>query len=54
MATQYIDMTPTWEGILPILIAGIENGTFESRKTAIEELMRMAKLADAYNAGSEK
>lgn len=36
MATQYIDMTPTWHGILPMLIAAIENGTFESRKNALE------------------
>jgi len=45
-----IDMTPTWRGILPYLILGIENGTAEGRKIAIEELQRMADAADAFNA----
>lgn len=41
-----IDMTPTWSGILPGLIAMLQNGTYESKKTATEELTKMAKLAD--------
>ena len=41
-----IDMTPTWEGVLPIYIAGIQSGSFEGIKTATEELRRMARLAD--------
>ena len=45
-----IDITPTWEGILPALLAVIENGNFEGRKVAIEELTRMAQLADLYVA----
>jgi len=44
--TQYIEVTPTWEGILPLLLAGAENGSAAAR----EELRRMAKLADAYIA----
>lgn len=42
-----VDATPTWEGILPLYIAGIESGSFESRRTAIEELTRMARIADS-------
>ena len=42
-----IDLTPTWAGVLPILIAGIENGNAEGRKIAIEELKRMAGAADS-------
>jgi hypothetical protein len=45
-----IDITPTWEGILPALLAVIENGNFEGRKIALEEITRMAQLADLYVA----
>lgn len=44
-----IDITPTWKSILPILIAGIKDGTCEGRQIAIEELARMAEAADKYN-----
>ena len=43
-----INITPTWEAILPALLAVIENGNFEGRKVALEELTRMAQLADLY------
>jgi len=43
---QTIDMTPTWEGILPVLITLIENGNATGRATAVDELRKMAKLAD--------
>ena len=45
----YIDMTPTWEGILPLLLTLLENANAEGKHTAKTELMKMAKLADAYN-----
>ncbi len=45
-----IDMTPTWRAVLPIMIAAIQDGTFEGKKIAREELERMADLADAYVA----
>ena len=41
-----IDMTPTWSGILPGLIAMLQNGTHASIQIASEELQKMAKLAD--------
>jgi hypothetical protein len=41
-----IDLTPTWQGVLPILIAALEDGTKEGKKLAREELRRMAKAAD--------
>lgn len=50
MTEKYIDLTPLWERILPALILLIEQGTAEGRKTAIDELTKMAKLADAYVA----
>jgi hypothetical protein len=45
-----INITPTWENILPTLLAVIENGNFEGRKVALEEITRMAQLADLYVA----
>lgn len=48
MTTQYIDMTPTWEGLLPYLLVVMRDGSFEGQKLARAELTRMAKLADAY------
>lgn len=51
MTIESIDMTPTWLGILPALIAIVEDGeTVEAHKTAEEELRRMAGLADAHVA----
>lgn len=49
--TITIDITPTWSGILPALIAIVENGeTVEAHKTAEAELRKMADLADRYVA----
>lgn len=46
---RYIDVTPTWSGILPALLFALDAGTPEGRKIAREELARMARAADAYN-----
>ena len=46
--TQTIDCTPTWSGILPVIVALIQNPN--TRKDGIIELQRMAELADAYVA----
>lgn len=40
---------PIWAGILPILLAVLENGNAEGRRMARAELRRMADAADAYN-----
>lgn len=46
-----IDITPTWEQILPALLAVLTEGTTrEGREHATQELVRMAKAADAYAA----
>lgn len=47
--TEIIDITPTWVGILPALIAVIRDGSPEGRKYAIAELERMADAADRFN-----
>lgn len=49
-----INLTPTWAGVLPILIAALEDGTDEGRKLAKLELASMAKAADLYNASVPK
>jgi len=48
-----IDLTPTWAAVLPLLIAGLENGTATGRKIAREELQRMAAMADKYVAAQK-
>lgn len=48
--TSPIEATPTWSGVLPILIAGLQNGDSEAREAAIQELRNMAKAADLWSA----
>ena len=49
--TRTLDLTPSWTGILPGLLAVITNGdTVQARKFAEAELRRMAALADRYVA----
>lgn len=45
-----IDCTPEWSGLLPVLLALLENGNAEGARTARAELARMAKAADKWNA----
>ena len=52
--TRYVDITPTWRAIMPILIHAIQHGTDEGRKLATEELMRLADEMDKLNKESDK
>lgn len=52
-AVTTIDATPTWRGILPALVALVENGTFDGRKVALAELSRMADIADSAVAAAK-
>ena len=50
---ETIDLTPTWEEITPVLVymlLGCSSINKEQRKTAEDELLKMAKLADLYVA----
>lgn len=47
---EYIDLTPTWEAILPTLLLVYTDATPQGRAGALEELTRMARAADAYVA----
>ena len=51
---ETIDITPTWSALIPAICAVIEDGSPEGRKAAKEELMRLAQLADDYNAKNKK
>lgn len=46
------DLTPTWAGIMPGLIAALQNGTHAGQGMARAELMRLAASVDALNAQS--
>lgn len=53
--TRYIDVTPTWTGILPSIRAVIENATTDEAKEAMwAELARMAQAADKWNASNRR
>lgn len=48
--SRTINITPTWSALLPVLLlAAREATTAEARRTAEEELKRMAKAADNWN-----
>lgn len=44
-----IDYTPTWLGILPVLIEMINNGNKEQKEYVISELKRLCIIADKVN-----
>jgi len=46
---ETIDCTPSWQEVLPALITMLQEGSAETKSGAMTELMRMARLADAYN-----
>jgi hypothetical protein len=46
-------MIPTWEAVLPIYLMAYENGENRGRSAALEELQRMARLADLYLAAKK-
>lgn len=41
-----VDLTPTWSGVLPALLWGYKDGSETAQRLALEELTRMAKIAD--------
>lgn len=46
-APRTVDITPTWRGMLPLLIETANVGTAKGRSLAMNELYRMADLADS-------
>ena len=49
-ATQYFDLTPTWSGLMPGLIASAGHGS----QGAIDELMKLAATVDRINAAKKQ
>jgi hypothetical protein len=41
-----VDMTPTWEGLMPVMIELVKQGN----KVAEDELMKLARSVDERNA----
>jgi len=51
---ETIDLTPTWESLLPVLVEVAANGTSHTGRTAaMGELMRLARIVDAQNAAAK-
>lgn len=48
--TKTVDLTPTWSGILPLLIEGARSDAYSARQASLLELRRMAAMADVYVA----
>ena len=46
MTTKTIDLTPTWQGILPALLDLIKSDNPEVRELAEGEMYKMARSAD--------
>lgn len=51
--TEFIDMTPNWSGIMPALMAVLEDGTETGKKEVRAELMRLAAEVDRRNAAGK-
>ncbi len=50
-----VDITPTWEGLLPVLVRVATQGqTAAAQKHAWDELTRMAKACDEMNAAQKE
>jgi hypothetical protein len=48
--TRFIDLTPTWAGLLPALVAALQDGSPEGRGIAQAELLKLCQWADSRNA----
>ena len=50
----YVDVTPTWAAMVPLYALLLTDGDEAGRKTAKEELLRMANALDKLQAGIRK
>ena len=44
--SKTIDITPTWEGLMPALFRVLESGSIEAKGSVRAELMKLARFAD--------
>ena len=42
----YVNITPTWTGLMPVLTTILERGSEEGKVAVKEELMRLARAVD--------
>ena len=51
LTMKTIDITPTWEALIPVMVQVLRNpkANSESVRGITEELTRLAKVVDAYN-----
>ena len=48
---QTVDLTPTWEGLIPMLAHVAVNGdTEQARRAAMHELLKLARIVDQHIA----
>lgn len=48
---KFIDATPTWREIMPLLLHALRQGNAEGRRAAETEIYRLADFADNVNRG---
>lgn len=48
---QHVDITPTWSGILPLMLDIVSNpkADRQAREVMLKEFRSMARAADLYN-----
>ena len=51
---RYIDIEPTWKGLVPSFVMLIERGDSVGRKVAIDHMMQMAGIADWVRQAQKK
>ena len=51
---ETVDITPSWSGVLRLLLTVYADGNDAGRRSALKELTRMAELADAYVASQKE
>ena len=49
-APVFLDLSPTWAGVMPAIIAALESGTEAGQWLARAELVRLADSVDSHNA----
>lgn len=49
MSVEYIDATPTWQAIVPVMLEAYIHATPARRAEIREEFMRIAKAVDDQN-----
>ena len=52
----YINLTPTWAGLIPAMVAVLENpeAEYEAKRTIQEQLTRLATAVDKMNAAAKE